>query len=380
MEMKNQSPVTANAEQATTYSVEENVNLDLMESQGSVTPGSNCNAQSNPTVHVPLDKCLCGTYLSGTRAGTMPVNPNLKEWNGEPLQEDVVYHRNEMLGIPECSIKENREVQSRAAGWRRICRENGMVVPAVYVKAENVKEAGFTPAIYQPDLKSWWIVPDSLLPYYYIRVDGNGRACGHDLDLKEAMNNAGYTPFDFIFVFKEIHDSTLFFRQYISVNLDVKKTTGTELLNYSSCHNTSTGTALYHQLIGEGFVAKAASQYIFGRELTREDILKISNGHPIHVEQPLVQGMQKSLEVYRTVFSGSASNKVLKGVPLARWTCRLLKEADDITAMCGKIENKFSHMTPQFLTRLQDAKGIKGDRTQTVEIILIGIFNEILKD
>lgn len=151
-------------------------------------------------------------------------------------------------------------------------------------------------------------------------------------------------------------------------------------MNYLSCHNTSTGTALYHQLIGEGFVAKAASQYIFGRELTREDILKISNGHPIHVEQPLVQGMQKSLEVYRSVFSGSASNKVLKGVPLARWTCRLLKEADDITAMCGKIENKFSHMTPQCLTRLQDAKGFKGDRTQTVEIILMGIFNEILKN
>ena len=37
-------------------------------------------------------------------------------------------------------------------------------------------------------------------------------------------------------------------------------------------------------------------------------------------------------------------------------------------------------MTPQCLTRLQDAKGIKGDRTQTVEIILMGIFNEILKN
>lgn len=376
----NQIPVTVNAEQVTTYAVEEQVNQSTMKPQESITPGSNCNAQSNPTVHVPLDKCLCGTYLSGTRAGTIPANPNLKEWNGKPLQEDVVYHRNETLGILECTIKENREAQSRAASWRQICRENGMVVPAVYVRAENAKKAGFTPAIYQPDLKSWWIVPDSLLPYYYIRVDGNGRACGHDLDLKEATNNPDYTPFDFIFVFKEIHDSTLFFKQYISVNLDVKKTTGTELLNYSSCHNNSTGTSLYHQLIGEGFVAKAASYYTYGRELTREDILKISNGQPIHVEQTLVQSMQKSLEVYRTVFSGNASNKVLKGVPLARWTCRLLKGADDITTMCSKIENRFSHMTPQCLTRLQDAKGIKGDRTQTVEIILMGIFNEILKN
>ena len=91
----------------------------------------------------------------------------------------------------------------------------------------------------------------------------------------------------------------------------------------------------------KGFVAKAASYYTYGRELTREDILKISNGQPIHVEQTLVQSMQKSLEVYRTVFSGNASNKVLKGVPLARWTCRLLKGADDITTMCSKIEIDF---------------------------------------
>ena len=47
MELKNGSPVTANAEQATTYAVEENVNLGLMEPQGSVTPSSNCNAQYN---------------------------------------------------------------------------------------------------------------------------------------------------------------------------------------------------------------------------------------------------------------------------------------------------------------------------------------------
>lgn len=47
MEMKSGSPVTVNAEQATTYAVEENVNLGLIEPQGSVTRVSNCNAQYN---------------------------------------------------------------------------------------------------------------------------------------------------------------------------------------------------------------------------------------------------------------------------------------------------------------------------------------------
>lgn len=41
----NSSPVTAKAEQATTYAVEGNDNWGLMEPQGSVTPDSNCNAK-----------------------------------------------------------------------------------------------------------------------------------------------------------------------------------------------------------------------------------------------------------------------------------------------------------------------------------------------
>ena len=92
MDVINQSPVTANAEQATTYSVAENENGGVIKPQVSITPDSNCDAQSNPTAHVPLDKCLCGTYITGTRAGTIPANSNLKEWDGKPLQEGVVYH------------------------------------------------------------------------------------------------------------------------------------------------------------------------------------------------------------------------------------------------------------------------------------------------
>lgn len=49
-------------------------------------------------------------------------------------------------------------------------------------------------------------------------------------------------------------------------------------------------------------------------------------------------------------------------------------------AMADKISDKFSKMLPEQLTKLQDAKGVKGDRTKTTEIILIGIFNEILNN
>lgn len=376
MDVINQSPVTANAEQATTYSVAENENGGVIKPQASITPDSNCDAQSNPTAHVPLDKCLCGTYITGTRAGTIPANPNLKEWDGKPLKEGVVYHRNEMLGLPECTILENRDAQSRAKDWQKICRENGMTNPALYANAEIAKKAGLTPAIYLRSKKKWWIVPDP--EHYCIRLDGNGRAAGHDLDLEEATKNPSYIPFDFQFIYKKYTDAELFIKQYISVNLDVKKTTKSELLSYSLCRNKGSNLNNYYTMMEEGFVAKSSSYYNFGRELTKEDVKKASKGQDITVEQELVDSMALLLKTYRKVFFGNASVKILKGVPLARWSCETLKKADDMKAMADKISDKFSKMLPEQLTKLQDAKGVKGDRTKTTEIILIGIFNEIL--
>lgn len=380
MDVINQSPVTANAEQGTTYSVAENENGGGIKPQGSVTPGSNCNVQSNPTAHVPLDKCLCGTYVAGTRTGTIPANSNLKEWDGKPLQEGVVYHRNEMLGLPECTILENRDVQSRAKDWQKICRENGMTNPALYANAKIAKEVGLTPVIFLNDTKELWLIPEHLVGHFYIRLDGNGRAAGHDLELKEATKNPSYDPFDYEFVFKKYDDPNLLYKQYISANLDVKKTTKSELLSYSLCRNKGSNLNNYYTMMGEGFVAKSSSYYNFGRELTKEDVKKASKGQDISVEQELVDCMDMLLKTYRKVFSGNASVKILKGVPLARWSCETLKKADDMKAMADKISDKFSKMLPEQLTKLQDAKGVKGDRTKTTEIILIGIFNEILNN
>lgn len=84
------------------------------------------------------------------------------------------------------------------------------------------------------------------------------------------------------------------------------------------------------------------------------------------------------LETYKDVFSGTSSQKLLKGVPLARWTRDTLKNATNMEAIADKIKGNFSSMSPRMLNRLQDTKGVKGDPTMTTEIILIGIFNEIL--
>lgn len=353
--------------------VVDNTSVDVQssaEQQGTISTSSNCP--------VPFDKCLGSEYIAGTKAGTIVPNPNLKEWDGEPLKEDVVYHRNKMLGLPLCSIKENRDSPSRAKDWEKICEENGMVNSGTFVKATVVKQAGFTPAVYLSDTDSWWVVPEFLLQFYYLPMDSNGRSAGHDLSLEKAMKDPTYTPFDFRFEFKDITDPDIFYKEYQSVNQEVKKTTKSDLIRYASCHKSNPVLTEHYTMVGKGFVAKSSELYNFGRELSKTDINKANKGEKITVEQNLVGYMRELLETYKSVFSATASQKVLKGVPLARWTRDTLKNTADKKAMADKIKDKFSKMSPEQLSQLQDAKGVKGDRTKTTEIILIGIFNEIL--
>ena len=97
-------------------------------------------------------------------------------------------------------------------------------------------------------------------------------------------------------------------------------------------------------------------------------------------EQPLVDAMKRALAVYRKIFTGKASSKLLNGVPLARWTYNRLKQETDKEKLLKIITQKFSVLTPQYVAVLQEARGVKGDRTRTTEIVLGELFDNILKD
>lgn len=96
----NQNPVTEVSEQGAVQATVENVNNGMIP-QGSATSDSN----SSINAVVPNGTASSGTLLSGT----VLQNSYLKMWDGEPLSEGKLYHRNEMIGLPECSIMENRD-------------------------------------------------------------------------------------------------------------------------------------------------------------------------------------------------------------------------------------------------------------------------------
>lgn len=367
----NQNPVTEVSEQGAVQATVESLN-NCMIPQGSATPDSN----SSINAVVPNGTASSGTLLSGT----VLQNSYLKMWDGEPLSEGKLYHRNEMIGLPECSIMENRDFWGRAEEWQKKCREVGMAQPAKYVRARIVKQAGYTPALFNKEKGEWEKVSGDLLDRYYCRMDGHGRAAGHDLELAEAMKNPVYQPFDFIFFFEDIHDPDIFRKQFVSINFDTKKTTNAELAGYAAAVYKNADTQYYNDLLKSGYVAKAAAYYAYAKEPSRDDMKKINEGTSVSVDRPMVDAMKRALAVYRKIFTGKASSKLLNGVPLARWTYNRLKQETDKEKLLKTITQKFSVLTPQYVAVLQEARGVKGDRTRTTEIVLGELFDKILKD
>lgn len=82
----NQNPVTEVSEQGAVQATVESVNNGMIP-QGSATPDSN----SSINAVVPNGTASSGTLLSGT----VLQNSYLKMWDGKPLSEGKLYHRNE---------------------------------------------------------------------------------------------------------------------------------------------------------------------------------------------------------------------------------------------------------------------------------------------
>lgn len=358
-------------EQATVQAMVESIN-NGMTPQGSATPDSNCSAEVQG---VPVGEKTSGTATSGT----VPSNPYLKKWDGIPLQPGILYHRNQMIGLPECCIMENRLAVNRAEGWLKICRETGMAQPAKYVKASVVKAAGFTPAIIDSD-GTPHPVPDEQVPYCYAKMDGHGRCAAHDIDLAKAKEDPDHKPFDFTFLFDDIMDPDLFLKQFISINFDTKKTTNAELTGYAAAVHKDPYTEYYHKLLKDGYVAKAAAYYTFGKEPTREEMKKINEGKSVNVNEEQVNAIRKALEVYKNVFVGNASAKLLHGVPLAKWTYNKVKSCGDKEAFATQIAQKFNSLDAKQIAEMQDARGVKNDKTQTTEVVLGELFDKIFNN
>lgn len=357
------SPVTNQLEQATAYVAVSNGTEMVSQS-----------IENQDTKFVPAEGCIGGTALSGTNLS----NPNLGRWDGKPLQPGILYWRNLLMGLPVLRIKENRSDIDRAKDWQEIGQTVGIAQPIKLALAPVAKAAGFTLGYKDPQTGKWYDSTDGPITNPYALLDGYGRCAGHDLELKKAFGDSSYVPFDVPVLFDDTKDPDRLRAQYISINQDVQKTKRSDLLRYADKTKQDKNTAYYNSLLKDHYIAKAAQIQAYGKELKIKDIKDISSGKAVSVDASLTDAMQQALEVYKKVLSGSPSVKILKGVPLAAWTRDKFKSVVDKNSMLQKIRTKFENMTAIQLTKLQEAKGVKGDKAQTTEIVLRRIFDEIL--
>lgn len=67
-------------------------------------------------------------------------NALVDEYNGNALEEDVVYHLNRMAGFPLLILKENRRTTKRACKMLEGCKKDDMTTPAIVVDADLALE------------------------------------------------------------------------------------------------------------------------------------------------------------------------------------------------------------------------------------------------
>ena len=297
------------------------------------------------------------------------------ESNEFGLEEDKVYHLKDIQGLRIAYCAENRKrTTKQVQKLREDLRNGGMISPAILVSASVAKRAGYH-IITRNGNNSEIDVPDADLDKFTLLLDGNGRYNAYLLDCKESEDG----PFDFKFVYKKYDDPTKLREDYIRANRVCKRTTSREAFRLMV--NNDDHMAKCDELVEKGYIEKAAQIITLGREVKRADYDAVERGEKIqNINEDLIKGMASAYEVYEDVFCGKASEKVLHGTALAFWTKEYLQTGDSVKEVIKRIKKAFGEMKPRQLAEIQEAKGVKGDKTQTTAIVLSGLFGSLISD
>ena len=277
-----------------------------------------------------------------------------KEWDGQPLIEDMVYHLKKLAGLKLAIIKDNRRTWKRGIKMMSACMANGMTTPAILVLAKLVYDWGL-PLIDPTSGRE--LTPEELDGYYCV-MEGHGRLDGWVNSLVYTSKHGG-EPFDFHFVYKEYATPEDFGKAYVSTNADMTRTTSKDRLTIAGARSKNPTIISYlNKIKNDGTIAKASFFWTCGRELSKDEVTKLTyemEDAPTF-DQDTTDALTLCYESFKAQFGNGGAEKIYRGVPAAQWCADQINKAEDKTAAAMAIGEKVQNMSKDIYTAILTAR------------------------
>ena len=290
-----------------------------------------------------------------------------KEWDGQPLEEDRVYHLNKMARLKVAIIKDNRRTWKRGLKMMLACMANGMTTPAILVLAKLVYDWGL-PLI---DPTSGRELTANELEGVYCVMEGHGRLDGWVNSLAYTSKQGG-EPFDFHFIYRHYNTPKELGMAYVSTNADMTRTTSKDQMGIAGARSQNPYVRDYLDKIKkDGTIPKASNFWTFGRELTKEEVKKLTcdlEDAPVF-DKDTTDALTLCYESFKAQFGNEGAEKIYRGVSAAQWCAERINKAKDKTAEALAIDEKVQNMSKSIYTAIIGAEGNKKKHVTKDQVI-----------
>ena len=296
------------------------------------------------------------------------MNVASEKWDGQPLEEDRVYHLQKLAGIRIYWIKDNRRTWRRAMKMLSACMNNGMTTPAIITDAKIAADWGL-PLIDPATLED---VPADKLEGAYCVMEGHGRMFAFLIALA-LYAKTGDAPFDFHFVYMHYDNPEDFGKAYVSTNADMTRTTSKDRLAIAGARSDNPLVKSYLcKIKNDHVIPKASYFWTAGRELTSKEVTMLTYGEAgaPKFDETLTESLSLLYESIKERFGAEGAQKIYRGVAAAKWCAEKINSSEDKMTTAMTISDKVANMSNEIYTAIITASTNKKKHVTRDQIIM----------
>ena len=318
--------------------------------------------------NAPISEVQVREFVNNHIFELILTNVASEKWDGQPLDEDRVYHLLKLGGIRIFFIKDNRRTWRRAMKMFSACMNNGMTTPAIITDAKIAADWGL-PLIDPATLED---VPADKLEGAYCVMEGHGRMFAFLIALA-LYAKTGVAPFDFHFVYKHYDTPEDFGKAYVSTNADMTRTTSKDRLAIAGARSDNPLVKSYlGKIKNDHVIPKASYFWTTGRELTSKEVTMLAYGEAEAptFDETLTESLSLLYESFKERFGAEGAQKIYRGVAAAKWCAEKINSSEDKKAIAMTISDKVANMSNEIYTAIITASTNKKKHITRDQIIM----------